>query len=265
MSSIKVNCGNTEISNDNKICIIAGPCQLETEQHAMDMAGKIKEITDFYPLVKISEACRAPGLTSLRLACLTHTRCPAPCTRAHACRARSTRTHHACAPRQPCTCSHVTTRAHFKKLGCRARVTGLWLPVGRLAAGTSGANALCKHARHLRCARGTCVVHTLCMPSTTDVVVTTDIVVCRDMVMTMSEMKTNELMKKTEITMDDASECVLARACGSHVPNRMRSHDAKPVAPEQSKNPCNAHRHCARHPTGCSPHREPLPSAAGSR
>ena len=45
MSNIKVNCGQIEISNDNKICIIAGPCQLETEQHAMDMAGKIKEIT----------------------------------------------------------------------------------------------------------------------------------------------------------------------------------------------------------------------------
>ena len=24
--------------------VISGPCQLETEQHAMDMAGKIKEI-----------------------------------------------------------------------------------------------------------------------------------------------------------------------------------------------------------------------------
>ena len=45
MNSIKVNCENIEISNDNKICIIAGPCQLETEQHAMDMAGKIQEIT----------------------------------------------------------------------------------------------------------------------------------------------------------------------------------------------------------------------------
>ncbi len=45
MKSIKVNCGKIEISNDNKICIIAGPCQLETEQHAMDMAGKIQEIT----------------------------------------------------------------------------------------------------------------------------------------------------------------------------------------------------------------------------
>ena len=41
----KVKCGNIEISNNNNICIIAGPCQLETEQHAMDMAGKIKEIT----------------------------------------------------------------------------------------------------------------------------------------------------------------------------------------------------------------------------
>ena len=45
MSSIKVNCRNIEISNENKICIIAGPCQLETEQHAMDMAGQIKDIT----------------------------------------------------------------------------------------------------------------------------------------------------------------------------------------------------------------------------
>ena len=45
MSNRKVNCGQIEISNDNKICIIAGPCQLETEQHAMDMAGKIQEIT----------------------------------------------------------------------------------------------------------------------------------------------------------------------------------------------------------------------------
>ena len=50
MSNIKVNCGNIEISNNNKICIIAGPCQLETEQHAMDMAGKIKEITNKFSL-----------------------------------------------------------------------------------------------------------------------------------------------------------------------------------------------------------------------
>jgi len=46
----KVNCDKIEISNKNKICIIAGPCQLETEQHAMDMAGKIKEITSKFNL-----------------------------------------------------------------------------------------------------------------------------------------------------------------------------------------------------------------------
>ena len=41
-----VNCNGIEISNNNKICLIAGPCQLETEQHAMDMAGKIIKGTD---------------------------------------------------------------------------------------------------------------------------------------------------------------------------------------------------------------------------
>ena len=50
MKNIKVNCGNIEISNNNKICIIAGPCQLETEQHAMDMAGQIKEITSKFSM-----------------------------------------------------------------------------------------------------------------------------------------------------------------------------------------------------------------------
>jgi len=40
-----VNCNGIKISNNEKIAIIAGPCQLETEQHAMDTAGKIKEIT----------------------------------------------------------------------------------------------------------------------------------------------------------------------------------------------------------------------------
>ena len=43
-----VNCNGIEISNKNKICLISGPCQLETEQHALDMAGKIKEITKKY-------------------------------------------------------------------------------------------------------------------------------------------------------------------------------------------------------------------------
>ena len=50
MSNIKVNCGKIEISNKNKICLISGPCQLESEQHALDMAGKISEITSKFNL-----------------------------------------------------------------------------------------------------------------------------------------------------------------------------------------------------------------------
>ena len=45
MKNLTVKCGSVEISNSNSFCLIAGPCQLETEYHAMDMAGKIKEIT----------------------------------------------------------------------------------------------------------------------------------------------------------------------------------------------------------------------------
>ena len=40
-----VNCNGIEIANNKKITLIAGPCQLESEQHAMDMSSKIKEIT----------------------------------------------------------------------------------------------------------------------------------------------------------------------------------------------------------------------------
>ena len=48
MENKVINCNGIEISNQNKICLISGPCQLETEQHALDMAGKIKEITAKY-------------------------------------------------------------------------------------------------------------------------------------------------------------------------------------------------------------------------
>ncbi|MGB3810847.1 MAG: 3-deoxy-8-phosphooctulonate synthase [Parvibaculum sp.] len=41
-----VKIGNLEIANDKPFTLIAGPCQLETRQHAFDMAGGIKEITD---------------------------------------------------------------------------------------------------------------------------------------------------------------------------------------------------------------------------
>ncbi len=50
MKNITIKCKNLKISNDNPFCLIAGPCQLENEQHAIDMAGKIKEITKKYQL-----------------------------------------------------------------------------------------------------------------------------------------------------------------------------------------------------------------------
>ena len=50
MKSLTVKCGSIDISNTSKFCLIAGPCQLETEQHAMDMAGKIQEITKKFGL-----------------------------------------------------------------------------------------------------------------------------------------------------------------------------------------------------------------------
>ncbi len=48
MTSKVIKCNGFEISNDKKISLIAGPCQLESEQHALDMAGKIKEISKKY-------------------------------------------------------------------------------------------------------------------------------------------------------------------------------------------------------------------------
>lgn len=37
---------NQEISNDSPFVLISGPCQIESNDHAVDMAGKIKEICD---------------------------------------------------------------------------------------------------------------------------------------------------------------------------------------------------------------------------
>ena len=45
MESKTVKCGKLSISNTHPFTLIAGPCQLESEQHAMDMSGKLKEIT----------------------------------------------------------------------------------------------------------------------------------------------------------------------------------------------------------------------------
>ena len=46
MSNKSVNCGNLIIGNDKPFTLIAGPCQLESEKHAIDVASELKKITD---------------------------------------------------------------------------------------------------------------------------------------------------------------------------------------------------------------------------
>ena len=45
-----INCNGIKISNKETFTLIAGPCQLESEQHSIDMAGKIKEIADKFSI-----------------------------------------------------------------------------------------------------------------------------------------------------------------------------------------------------------------------
>ena len=41
-----ITCGKLSISNMKTFTLIAGPCQLENENHAMDVAERLKEITE---------------------------------------------------------------------------------------------------------------------------------------------------------------------------------------------------------------------------
>ena len=41
-----IKCGNISISNNKTFTLIAGPCQLESEQHAISVAKTLKEITE---------------------------------------------------------------------------------------------------------------------------------------------------------------------------------------------------------------------------
>jgi 2-dehydro-3-deoxyphosphooctonate aldolase (KDO 8-P synthase) len=45
MPNHKVKCANFEIANNKSFTLIAGPCQLESEQHAMDISKELKKIT----------------------------------------------------------------------------------------------------------------------------------------------------------------------------------------------------------------------------
>ena len=39
-----VSAGSVTFGNDSPLSLIAGPCAIESHGHAMDMAGKLKEI-----------------------------------------------------------------------------------------------------------------------------------------------------------------------------------------------------------------------------
>ena len=45
MTNHKVKCSNFEIANDKQFTLIAGPCQLENEAHAMKISAELKKIT----------------------------------------------------------------------------------------------------------------------------------------------------------------------------------------------------------------------------
>ncbi len=45
MINHKVKCANFDIANNQPFTLIAGPCQLESEQHALDVSQELKKIT----------------------------------------------------------------------------------------------------------------------------------------------------------------------------------------------------------------------------
>ena len=45
MTNKSVKCGKLNISNSNPFTLIAGPCQLENEKHALEVANELKKIT----------------------------------------------------------------------------------------------------------------------------------------------------------------------------------------------------------------------------
>ena len=45
MNNHKVKCSNFEIANDKPFTLIAGPCQLESEEHAIKISTELKKIT----------------------------------------------------------------------------------------------------------------------------------------------------------------------------------------------------------------------------
>ena len=110
-----------------------------------------------FPISKGASAHRAPSVV---LATATPALAALRIAHEHA---RAERARHAhCTRARLAGDAHALMRQHAlarQKQECRARVTGHF---GRLAAGTSGAYTLRRCARHLRCARASCITDTLC-------------------------------------------------------------------------------------------------------
>ena len=45
MNTLRVKCGKFEIANNKPFTLIAGPCQLESEEHAIKISTELKKIT----------------------------------------------------------------------------------------------------------------------------------------------------------------------------------------------------------------------------
>ena len=190
----------------------------QTSKHAARFEPHRKELQER------NSACRAPGFASS-----SHAPRSLPCALHAITRVHNTLDTHAARMRARQRHAHALTQQH----ALTRQKHHVWFLVS-LATG----NPLLSHRARNRsakalaishCSRATCIIHTLCIPLT--IIVAT---VRRDM-MTMSETKANETMKKTENTMDDASECVSARACGTHAPRHMRKHAADRVASTSAK------------------------------
>ena len=187
---------------------------------------------------KKAKAERGMSCTGLRLTTATsalaalrplheHTR------RAHACRARSTRTHHACAPRQPCT---RTTRQHALK--------SLAAVLESLATGCPSAGSPLAHLSRMRSTNTLAISAArpqaspsccACHPPPPLLVASV-----RRVLLALFESKPIVTMKMSEITMVDASECVPSRSCGSYAPNPIRPLVAKHLSHSyQNKTPSN--------------------------
>ena len=51
----RVRIGGFEVGNDLPLTVIAGPCAMESRQHALDMSGALKEMFDRFGVNFISE------------------------------------------------------------------------------------------------------------------------------------------------------------------------------------------------------------------